>query len=930
MRTFLRVRASQGRTSAIIFADVSSAYYCAMRELASRLASSDTQPRDVNGALDALCLEYQLREPPTLAQQGAHPWLQALTETLNRGTWMHLKGDSVPIATRRGTRPGSAWADLTFGVLVGRILRLRDTCRGPNKVKGEVPQVPWDSRRDWGPPDGSDATLPLDDLIWADDLATRLDVLHVADTAKIVSAEAGALTDAFEAHGFQLSYGVKKTAALVCPKGPGARSVCRELFSGQPALTILCEQRGPVQLPLVNCYKHLGVMQARDGSIKQEIKARCAAAWTTFREGRTRLFRCRRITTRRRGVLLQTLVMSKLLFGCGAWPPLGVGDRQRFSGAVFSLYRATLGLQAADSQHLTLATICSLLGLLDYASLLRVEQLQYLRQLCAAAPDALWALLRQDPPYLQLLREALHWLFSRVRATCHLADPEVALEAWRVLICDRPSLFRGLIRRAKGLELCRLTCFAAMQAVYAALKQASQGTDLPEVEAGASCVEACLICRRGFSSRAAWACHASKKHGYRIAASLLIGGQAQPICEGCGKLFANQGRLRRHLLHSVSCRAGWGTFQLDPTPVPPRPGEAAPPLQLRGTCVSQAHAMDPASYSKGLLECLDSIDSPCAESVWAVVVDFVEPLATLRETLRIWAQSHCFEEPFASAAEDAQLMLDPVLCCDTFSPTKPNAPVAEACSDLPGPLDTTLPFVLTGASADFFLDKPPCPAFSYPYIGGAPLAAASRQTAYIEAMCDQIGAAIQQTAVSRVSADLRAPTSPVKASQATSPMSLSSEASAKTPSLQVPKAKARGRVAANFGAFMAAATPGTSAPNTAAAKVVMGGSVRQQARTDPLVANNPRVVAAGPADAASEKAEMAERLRKRGQSGETSNAHVEMHPRSSSFDSDDESLAKLSMALRSLEKNTAAREKRQLQEVASEAAHQLPERLEAP
>ena len=102
---------------AIIFADVSSAYYCTLRELASRLASSDMRPNDVSGASDALCLEYQLREPPALAQQGAHPWLQALTEALNQGTWMHLKGDSVPIATRRGTRPGSAWADLTFGVL---------------------------------------------------------------------------------------------------------------------------------------------------------------------------------------------------------------------------------------------------------------------------------------------------------------------------------------------------------------------------------------------------------------------------------------------------------------------------------------------------------------------------------------------------------------------------------------------------------------------------------------------------------------------------------------------------------------------------------------------------------------------------------------------------------------------------------------------
>ncbi|CAE6917281.1 unnamed protein product [Symbiodinium natans] len=181
---------------------------------------------------------------------------------------------------------------------------------------------------------------------------------------------------------------------------------------------------------------------------------------------------------------------------------------------------------------------------------------------------------------------------------------------------------------------------------------------------------------------------------------------------------------------------------------------------------------------------------------------------------------------------------------------------------------------------------------------------------------------------SAVSADLRAPTSPVKA-QASSPVSLDSEAT--LPNLQVPKAKSKGRVAANFGAFMAAAVPSPSAPNAAAAKVVMGGSVRQQARPDPLVAPYPRVVSAGPVDAASEKAEMAERLRLRGQSGtrETSNTH-DSHPRSSSFDSDDESLAKLSLALRSLEKNTVARQKRQLQEVASEAAHQLPERLEVP
>ena len=104
---------------------------------------------------------------------------------------------------------------------------------------------------------------------------------------------------------------------------------------------------------------------------------------------------------------MSSLVMSKLTFGAGAWPPLPVGDMKLFSGAVFSLYRATLGLQHDADQRVTLAMICSLLGLPDHATILKLEQLRYLKQLCNDAPDAVWALLRQDDGYLGLLRDAL-------------------------------------------------------------------------------------------------------------------------------------------------------------------------------------------------------------------------------------------------------------------------------------------------------------------------------------------------------------------------------------------------------------------------------------------------------------------------------------------------------------------------------------------
>ncbi|CAE7817460.1 unnamed protein product [Symbiodinium sp. CCMP2592] len=748
-RTFMRWRAASGGSSAILFADVSSAYYCAIRELTSKMPVRASEQGEELCSDDPMTLEFQLRAPSAMERTGASPWLQALTTAINSGTWMHLQGDHVPVSTRRGTRPGSAWADLSFGILVGRILQLRDSCRAPQRQDSVVPSVPWDGARHWGPIEASTQHIDLDDLIWADDLSTFLHINNAVEAASIVAVETGALSDAFSGHGLQLTFGQRKTAALISLRGPGARSARRNLFSGQASLCVLRESQSPASLPLIDTYRHLGVMHARDGAIRSEVRHRCSAAWATFREGRTRLFRCRRISLRRRGVLLNSLVISKLQFGCGAWPPLGQGDLRKFAGAVFGLYRATLALGQNDDQHLSLAAICALLDLPDHMTIIRAEQLRYVRQLCCSGPDALWALIRQDGAYLGELRSAMEWLYVRVRATCTLPDPGSQWQVWSDLICHRPSAFKGLIKRARGLELCRIQCYAALQALHRVLKIASCGADLEEVTAGSACTEACLICKRGFSSRAAWACHASKKHGYRITASILTGTRGCTLCAGCGKNFANSARLRRHLLHSGDCRSQWGSFRSIEAN-PPCPNPAEPPVQVEGVLDAVDSAWDPASYNKGLYDSLCVLVNPTALQVWALVVDFVEPLDILRETLRRWQDSHAHTVGVAEAAEDAILMLDPSLCCDTYSPTKPHVSASECCADLPGPFDLHVPFVLSGASATFRLPPPPCPAFCYPFIGGAPLAAARRQSSYVEHVCDILGTAVQQAAASRV------------------------------------------------------------------------------------------------------------------------------------------------------------------------------------
>ena len=658
---------------------MSSAYYSTVRDLAARFPDGAPQCHQNDAVLAdelQLSLDEQLQRPSALAADGASPWLQALTASLNNGTWMCLRGDCTPVATSRGTRPGSAWADLTFAVVIKRILALRDACRRARRGLCSVVEVPWDQCRHWGPQEDITMHIPLDDLVWADDLASCFDVDAASEAGRRVGQEAGILADAFASHALELAFGTRKTAAILSLRGNGARKAQKEIFGGKPEIPVLREHGGLIKLPIVDHYKHLGVLQSREGSIRAEIQQRKANAWVAFREGRTKLFRCRRISVARRGTLLNSLVMSKLLFGAGAWPPLCVAERKTFAGTVFALYRATLGLRAVDDQHISLATMSALLGLPDHDTLLKIEQLRYLRQLCGHAPDVVWALIRQDVPFVDLLREALAWLFARIRATSDLPDPLCSWQPWCELIQNRPNVFKGLTLRAKGLELCRATCFAALQALYQAMRAHGEGRP-PAVSEQDPVIfpEACIPCRKAFATRAAWACHSSKLHGYRVVASVLAGSQGGKICLGCGKCFSKPARLRRHLLHTSSCRIGWGAFTPDPTQPVPDLHDCVPPVTIEGLLADCHFGLDPAAYNKGLLEALLGLLSPSVDSVWSTVSEFIEPLETLRETVRIWnSQTGGVHQDIA---DDVILLLDPDLLCDSFCKPKQQDVVAD-------------------------------------------------------------------------------------------------------------------------------------------------------------------------------------------------------------------------------------------------------------
>ena len=143
---------------------------------------------------------------------------------------MTIAGDDAgPIATMHGSRPGSSWADLMFGLLMKRLIARRDELL----PEPQRPVLEWDERRTFDAScyeagNGPKVVL-FGDQIWADDLATPLSSQEASQLPGKVASVAGALSDAFAEHAMELTYGPLKTAAVMALRWSGLREIRRRV-----------------------------------------------------------------------------------------------------------------------------------------------------------------------------------------------------------------------------------------------------------------------------------------------------------------------------------------------------------------------------------------------------------------------------------------------------------------------------------------------------------------------------------------------------------------------------------------------------------------------------------------------------------------------------------------------------------------------------
>ncbi|CAE7843801.1 eif3k [Symbiodinium necroappetens] len=731
-------QASEKRSCFILFTDIASAFYSVVRQLVASGGLSSGSALSLEGLHlppeDIAALLEHAAQPSALAEAGATSWLEAVAHRLTDATWFVLQQDHTPVVTSRGTRPGSSWADILFSFVVKKILHRRDVLMGCNPCQAvRAVSLPCDGSVSLCLQD-TDSSISLDDLIWADDIATMRAANTAAGLQPAMQNVAGNTCDAFTEHGFRLSFGRNKTAALAQPAGNGARAVRRSLFGHrglQGTLQTLRENDVPAQIPLVSVYKHLGAQISVSGKMEDEIAYRIAQARVAFAEGRRKVFKAPGIAIQRKSFILRSFVLPKLLYGSGSWPPLSSREQQRFNGALWAFYRQILCIPAMSDQHFSYATILTLVGLPGPRTVLHVQRLLYLGQLIRHAPSELWALLKLDRPYAALMQESTRWLHGWTHRTTPLPNPDCQWTCWVELMNSSPGKYKGWVLRAQGLECKRCHVAAALDGLYRVLRSYA----IP-VTVGAQgdhqAAEVCIPCRKTFQSRVAWSCHAQKVHGYRTHAHLRRKTTAVPLCQACGKLYASPGRLQRHLMYSVQCVQRWGSFK--PTgKVLQSAHLQAPPEQLAGEQQESSFIDFQPGISEPLLQALLEIDPADEHALWSTVMEHIEPLQTLRDTVSIWSDR--VASPTATAtAENLLLLLDPELLGETpVQPReRPQCP-ADVSVDWP-----TLPAYSIYVSGDRpYLDLAAPPPVSLPPLGSTSitLRQATEYACWLEQAC---------------------------------------------------------------------------------------------------------------------------------------------------------------------------------------------------
>ena len=527
VRAYTKVCSLKKCSSTTIFVDLKAAYHSLIRELLTGRCDGDNRdvdtifsclekegidPQKIQEHLDSTCILDELNVSESLKQR---------MQEYNKDTWANLFGSGCLVRTCRGSRPGSPLADIQFSSLMTKIghflqQRLEDypEIRQASEVVGLAPAA----------------------VIWADDLALVFPTLDSTRTLEITASMMHATQSHFAERGLTVNFKKGKSEAIVSLCGKGSREQ-RQRMLEQPTIQI-GQDEGP-SLRLEGRYRHLGTYQQCGGGLDQEITFRIASTWTSFRQVRHLLSR-QTMDLQVRLRLMQSLLMSRLLYGAGAWYRLSKQQLKKMHICYLGLIRYIVGrVQTKHQTHhgWTDEKILAEFDLPCIRTLLAVARLTYARRVWLhGGPLMQEVLIKEEQTYssswMSGLKEDLEWLYA-VQGNKWGLEFEKTSSLWLQGVKGWKAFVRGAQRK-----------HTLQEAIAYSLRQRFGwvrvvGDDTFEPDEGWLC-----SCGAWFAQWKSLQIHRHKKHGLHSDIYNRVSGT---ICPACLRQFWSHQRLHLHL-----------------------------------------------------------------------------------------------------------------------------------------------------------------------------------------------------------------------------------------------------------------------------------------------------------------------------------------------------------------------------------------------
>ena len=534
------------KSTAVLFLDVRSAFHHMLREWIFSVRNPwtrdtlaglfDDREHDVDrllAALDDACTHQPTDMPPLLRN---------FLHDLHQHTWFQLKDStaSQPVtATSRGTRPGSPMADIGFNLLVSKLLA---------QITTDLQEV------DLFRASQSVLEFACPPLAWVDDIAIPLATDRPADLPILVERCAAITQHRFFQAGLTLNYDRGKTEAVMSFRGAGSNEQKLKTFVATEAPVIhVATDDHLIQLRIAADYKHLGMKFCMDADLHHEIHCRLGMARAAYQEIKTSVLQNRRIPAVARLQLFDSLIASRLFYGCATWSWVSASDLAKLEAQLMTFYRRILDIGFWNrSESITDQKLRAMHGLPTFRILWEKIRLGYLRHvaLCQHSfyHEALIAEFETGRGWLHEVHHGLQWLSSVVPLPFEVPSLEDCdwFEVWtNVAACTRwkSILRRAVQRHIKQETLAYHTC-ALHEDIFRVLQDAGlQPTHQVPVLAPQT-DHACPTCTEAFSNAKLLALHQYHAHKCHSAESAFVQGT---VCPGCLKQFWTTIRLIQHL-----------------------------------------------------------------------------------------------------------------------------------------------------------------------------------------------------------------------------------------------------------------------------------------------------------------------------------------------------------------------------------------------